>query len=220
MRRWIALILLAGIVLAVAGAACSNKKSSSGTKAATATSTVVLTVQATTASALTATPVPPSAVGIGATDQVWNSRHKVISSPSGCTSFCDNRYYDQQPGGAARFEVPPSTRDHGLIAFLVIRPRPSVNRDQAIQDVLGQLPTDATQTSFDSRTTECEQLGFQSAVLHDAFQAAGVNSDGRVSVEFSTIGTNDAAETYDTQRINEVIMQSLPPDSAFGDAPC
>lgn len=39
MRRWIIFILLAGIVLAVAGAACSNEKSTGGTKP-TATATV------------------------------------------------------------------------------------------------------------------------------------------------------------------------------------
>src|SRR5438046_2224441 len=39
--------------------------------------------------------------GFGATDATWASLHKVSTTnfPSGCTTLCRNRFYDQQSGG-------------------------------------------------------------------------------------------------------------------------
>jgi hypothetical protein len=169
-------MLLAFLVLTGA-CSSSSSQSSSAVHAPPTTST-------------TAVPATVPLNEFGATDQVWNSRHKPAPNQKADTAYDPDPALPPVNGQVApRYQF--VLHDKGRIVQLVRELPSGTAIDAARGFAMEELPSDATVLWFAVKDT-CAQLEVQSASLATALSPNG-DTGGLALVEFTTIQPNGAA---------------------------
>lgn len=132
------------------------------------------TVAATVSAALSATPTlaqtspPASAItGLGATDAVWGSLHKLVTRVPNGAQITDESVYDALPSGYGRFSIVVHVHGH-IKQFILGFPGDDASIDVAKQQARTLLPSDAVLVS-DEVGGACELQLYQSAALGEVF---------------------------------------------------
>ncbi|MBV8162496.1 MAG: hypothetical protein JO265_16380 [Acidimicrobiia bacterium] len=174
------------MALLAATAGCSSTKQANP-PAAQASTTTATTDGAHPSSTDTTTPASAPVTEFGATDQVWDSRHKPAPGLKAGTA------YDPDPSlPPLNGQVAPRytfvVHDKGRVVQLVEELPAGTAIDQARGFAMQELPSDATVLWFAVKDT-CAQLEAQSTALAQALPANG-DGAGFALVEFTTVEPN------------------------------
>lgn len=151
----------------------------------------------------------PELQGLGATQERWNSLHTEDTRGH----ISPNVAYDRDPKYAidgdslhdARFFSAMWTGDPKRLFVIRMRETSGTNPEMALQDAMKLLPSDARVTTHLQVKDICAIEMLESQVLHEAFNASGVQDGGTVAIYLSS---GPAADHYDANSVTDVVVAS------------
>lgn len=155
--------------------------------------------------------------GFGATSKSWAAKHVVMTSnfPPGCTKLCENRFYDKQSGGTARYEV--TSRSMDRIIYLTVRPVPQLSHQAAMAEIAGLMPSDATIVG-DQASNDCELVLMKSSNLGQTMRDAGLKDSAHINLDYvlfliySSLDTDTVNGPYKADAVREINMLTTAAD--------
>lgn len=140
------------------------------------------------------------------TNAAWGQGHVEItpSQTSSTSTYIPPGSMYVGLNGQAYLDV---AHDRGrVVAYRILVEAPGISREDALQIVQGELPTDATQV-YDVPQTACERLQYRSPAAGALFASAGIKgAEGLIAIRFKL--SRDPLRPSDPPKVVDIAFRT------------